>query len=291
MNDGRPRGQCPCPRPPLRSDLDGFLRFEFDGHWYACAALAISRKTRDLFAPFLRDRLRLDRAHLPWTYLSLSILRVASSWLARTVLHHHVGERLSSTWPRESFCCTESPETTVEMMVREPFLEGIILPPCASQQLPCTGLLPRFGARLLTATVLLLLSCGSCLISAHAAADTAPAASCSRGSSSNFRAPAARWLFWPPAAGTSGTTARRRCSPSAIFACFAVGGPRDRGSSVPQIFLLHESIDLDELYTVVPLTQIVRRRLIFGVAFSEVARLSAVHQYQYRSERHTLRGP
>jgi hypothetical protein len=27
------------------------------------------------------------------------------------------------------------------MMVREPFLEGIILPPCASQQLPCTGLL------------------------------------------------------------------------------------------------------------------------------------------------------
>ena len=38
------------------------------------------------------------------------------------------------------------------MMVREPFLEGIILPPCASQQLPCTGLLPRFGARLLTAT-------------------------------------------------------------------------------------------------------------------------------------------
>ena len=279
MNDGRPRGQCPCPRPPLRSDLDGFLRFEFDGHWYACAALAISRKTRDLFAPFLRDRLRLNRAHLPWTYISLSILRVASSWLARTVLHHHVGERLSSTWPRESFCCTESPETTVEMMVREPFLEGIILPPCASQQLPCTGLLPRFGARLLTATVLLLLSCGSCLISAHAAADTAPAASCSRGSSSNFRAPAARWLFWPPAAGTSGTTTARRCSPSAIFACFAVGGPRDRGSSVPQIFLLHESIDLDELYTVVPLTQIVRRRLIFGVAFSEVPPLAFLHQY------------
>ena len=151
MNDGRSRGQCPCPRPPLRSDLDGFLRFEFDGHWYACAALAISRKTRDLFAPFLRDRLRLDRAHLPWTYLSLSILRVASSWLPRTVLHHHVGERLSSTWPRESFCCTESPETTVEMMVREPFLECTILPPCASQQLPCTGLLPRLGARLLTA--------------------------------------------------------------------------------------------------------------------------------------------
>ena len=130
--------------------------------------------------------MRLNRAHLPWTYLSLSIFRVASSWLPRTVLHHHVGERLSSTWPRESFCCTESPETTVEMMVREPFVEVIILPPYASQQLPCTGLLPRLGARLLTATVLRLLSGGSssCLSSAHAAADTAPAARCSRGSSS-----------------------------------------------------------------------------------------------------------
>jgi hypothetical protein len=61
------------------------------------------------------------------------------------------------------------------MMVREPFLEVIILPPCASQQLPCTGLLPRLGARLLTATVLLLLSCGSCLIGAHAVEEQAVA--------------------------------------------------------------------------------------------------------------------
>ena len=62
---------------------------------------------------------------------------------------------------------------------------------------------------------------------------TAPAASYSRGSSSNFRAPAARSLFWPPAAGTSG----RRCSPSADFCVFCSGwSTRPRVIRAPNFF-------------------------------------------------------
>ena len=46
-----------------------------------------------------------------------------------------------------------------------------------------------------------------------------------------------------------------------------------------KFFLLHESIDLNELYPAVPSAPKVYRRLIFGAAVSEVARLGFVHPY------------
>ena len=52
-------------------------------------------------------------------------------------------ERRSSTCRAQSLCCTESPETAPEMMVREPLLEGIVPPRRAPPQLPDTRLPPR----------------------------------------------------------------------------------------------------------------------------------------------------
>ena len=101
-------------------------------------------------------------------------------------------------------------------MVREPFLEGIILPLRPQQQLPYKGLPPRLAARLLTAIVLLLLSCSSCIFGAQAVAvaATTPAASCQEMHSSQLEelqetapqicSPVARWLFMPPAARMGG---------------------------------------------------------------------------------------
>ena len=62
-----------------------------------------------------------------------------------------------------------------------------------------------------------------------------------------------------------------------IFGTFAKTDRTRAGSRVDKIFLLHQSIDLDVLITVVPVKQIVTRRKHFF--HSEVARPGFVHPY------------
>ena len=56
------------------------------------------------------------------------------------------------------------------------------------------------------------------------------------------------------------------------------------GQKCDKKFLLHESIDLVELYPTVPLRQIVRRGKHFSRSLEVVARLGFVHQYCTLSE-------
>ena len=68
-------------------------------------------------------------------------------------------------------------------------------------------------------------------------------------------------------------------SEARFFSFFLVRSSASRGSSVSKFFLLHESIDLNELYPAVPSAPKVYRRLILGATVSEVARPGLVHPY------------
>ena len=115
---------------------------------------------------------------------------------------------------------------------------------------------------------------------ATAAAATTVAASCRRCSSSKFsRACGALTIFAACGAREAAHHRCPTCSPKAIFFTFPSAVVRVRGSSGSKNFLLHESIDLNELYPTVPSAPKVYSRLIFGATVSEVARLGFVHQY------------